>query len=499
MRSGASAPCIWYNVTRAGCPRSRETMEGLKSIFSSQVYPVRYPKWGRGMLLLIACLLVTALIPLLRELVISFASRIYWLNNGMHKDDPLVDYLIGWAYAFIVWFGIYFWPVSKDHKGLLQKFWILRCLVTLGLMLLYENFYSLDAFEYFNESRYETFRWQVSLSDNWSILAYFAWWVNHNIVLGDSYHAMKVMFSLLGMLGSYLLYLGIAKHMRGGTTWLFMLLQAVPSMLFWSSILGKDPVNFFAICLYGFGVLSLLARKPGESLLGQLLAIVAGITVAFIVRPWTGQILAFPLVIVGLMRIKNLPVRIVALAFVPYLLHDRLGRILASYGVNDATDLLAMVNAVSRSWSRGGSGQAPPVFSNLGDLLYFAPLGMFTALFRPLPGEILNPFGLLAGLENLTMLFFVVWGFKKTFANWGLISRSDRLVLLWVSCTILGWSFLYAFISYQNLGAAFRFRLQIMPMLIVLAIFLNKKPLFQHSLRQDFRGQHDADQGRNKA
>lgn len=473
-------------------------MEGLKSIFSSHVYPARFPKWGRSALLVIACLLGAAIIPLLRESVISFATRIYWLSNGFHKDDPLVDYLTGWTYAFLVLFSVYFWPVPKEHKGLLQKFWILRCMVTLGGMLLYENFYSLDAFEYFQESRYADFRWDVSLSDNWSVLAYFAWWVNQHVVFGDSYHAMKVLFSSLGMIGSYLLYLGVSKHIRGNTTWLLILLQVVPSMLFWSSILGKDPVNFFAICLYGFGVLSLLARKPGEPLFRHFITIGAGISVAFIIRPWTGQILAFPLVVVALMKIRNLPVRFVALAFVPYFLHHRLGLILAGYGINDARDLLAMVNAVSRSWSRGGSGQAPPVFANLGDLLYFAPLGMFTALFRPLPGEILNPFGMLAGLENLVMLFFIAWGTKKTIFNWRQILRSDQLVILWVSCTILGWSFLYAFISYQNLGAAFRFRLQIMPMLIVLAIFLNKRPASPGLLGQNFGGQYDADQSGNK-
>jgi hypothetical protein len=471
-------------------------MEGLRAYFASRAGAPRPRVPVRTLLFLGVAMFGALILPQLREMVISFAARIYWLSNGLHKDDPLLDYLIGWAYALGVLVSIYLWPIPKAHKGLLQKFWLLRCLITLGMMLVYENFYSLDAFEYFHESRFEEFRWKVNLNDNWSTLAYLSWFVQQYIVLGDSYHGAKVMFSLLGMLGSYLLYLGAMKHMRGDTKWLFVLLQVLPSMLFWSSILGKDPVNFFAICLYAYGVLSWIAREPDESVIVHFLAITGGVVTAFIIRPWTGQILAIPLVLVALLKVRMLAVRFAAMLALPYFLHNQMGMALAKFGISSATDLLAMVNAVSRSWSRGGSGQAPPVFYNITDLFAFAPLGMFTALFRPLPGEIMNPFGLLAGIENLVMLTLVLAGIKKKVSNWSQTSAKDKAVLLWVSCTIFGWSFLYAFISYQNLGAAFRFRLQIMPMLILLAIFLNKKTEDGNLLGKSSRANHDPDQAR---
>jgi hypothetical protein len=423
---------------------------------------------------LLGLAIIALSLPFLRELIVTFAEKIYWLSNGLHKDDPLLDYLIGWLYAVFILVSIYVWPVPNAHKGKLQLLWLLRCLLTLGGMLLYEGFYSLDAYEYFHESRFENFRWPVNLNDNWSILAYFAWWLQSYVVLGDSYHGLKVVFSLLGMLGSYFLYLGLQKHLKGHSGRLLVALQVFPSMLFWSSILGKDPVNYFAICLYAYGVLSWLAARPEESKLLHWLAIVTGASVAFAIRPWTGQILIMPIVIVSIFNIQIILLRVFGLVAIPYFVFQQVGSFLARFGIYSATDLLAMVNAVSRSWSRGGSGQSPPVFTHVSELLAFAPLGMFTALFRPLPGEILNPFGLLAGLENICLLGLILWGVRRKALDWGATKSSDRKVIIWLVCTILGWSFLYAFISYQNLGAAFRFRLQIMPMLILLAIFLNK-------------------------
>lgn len=466
-------------------------MEGLKRFWSTS--QPRVPVLSPNALLLATLFFLTFAVPYLREAVITFATKVYWLSNGLHRDDPLQDYLIGWAHAALILVSIYLWPVPRSHKGLLQKFWLLRCLVTLVGMLLYEGFYSLDAYEYFHESRFEEFRWKVTLNDNWSTLAYMAWWVQNHVVVGDSYHGLKVVFSLLGMLGSYLLFLGLQKHLRIASTWLFVLLQVLPSMLFWSSILGKDPVNFFAICLYAYGVLSWIARRQDESVLLHWAAIAAGIATAFLIRPWTGQILLLPLVIVSFLKVHSLVLRTFCMMAVPYFIYLQVGKVLGKFGITTATDLLSMVNAVSRSWSRGGSGQAPPVFYSVTDLFAFAPIGMFTALFRPLPGEIMNPFGLLAGIENICLLAMVLIGLRRKFLDWGETSYSDKAVIVWLTCTILGWSFLYAFISYQNLGAAFRFRLQIMPMLVLLAIFLNKK---SGSLAEGFRANPNPHQAR---
>ncbi len=433
-----------------------------------------------------AVVLLAFLVPGMRSLVNESGHGFAQIGIGIHETDPVGDYLVGWFYAVIILCSILFWPVRYAHKGLLLKMWLVRCLVTLGLMLVYEGYYSLDAYEYFHESRYPVFRWPVSMGDNWSVMSYMAWWINQNLLIADSYHALKVIFSLLGLLGSYFLYLGIVRHSRAESAVLFVFLQVLPSMLFWSSILGKDPVNFFAICLYAYGVLSWLSpverdddEDEAPTLLSRwpsIVAIAGGIWIAFLIRPWTAQILMLPLVVLALNRIRWPFVRVIAYGIVPFVLNKVVDRLLQKFGIATATDLLAITQAISRSWSRGGSALEVPNFTSVWDVAAFAPLGMFTALFRPLPGEVMNPFGMLAGVENLALLILLLMGAREKWRNWGRTPPNERALIVWAVMTVLGWSFVYGFVSYQNLGAAFRFRLQILPVLILLVIFLNFDP-----------------------
>jgi hypothetical protein len=119
---------------------------------------------------------------------------------------------------------------------------------------------------------------------------------------------------------------------------------------------------------------------------------------------------------------------------------------------------------MSKSWARGGSTLGSPGFTTLAGMFTFSPMGMFTALFRPLPGEVFNAFGLVAGLENALLLALCIRAFRKV------KFRGIRENLCWsfAFALILTWAFFYGFISYQNLGSAVRFKLQILPVILIL-------------------------------
>jgi hypothetical protein len=87
-------------------------------------------------------------------------------------------------------------------------------------------------------------------------------------------------------------------------------------------------------------------------------------------------------------------------------------------------------------------------------------------LFRPLPLEVLNPFGLLAGLENAFILTLFVVGLMRHGLGW-----FRQPILLWALITLLVWAAAYGFASYQNLGSAFRFRVQVAPILLLLGLY----------------------------
>jgi hypothetical protein len=116
----------------------------------------------------------------------------------------------------------------------------------------------------------------------------------------------------------------------------------------------------------------------------------------------------------------------------------------------------------------GGSGQRVPLdVTTPAGLLAFLPVGVFTALYRPLPLEAGNVFQLLAAAENTLLLAFTALAALR-------LRRSDLRdpVLRWALLLIAAWSAAYAIVSYQNLGAAVRFKVQILPVLLLLLLHL---------------------------
>ena len=110
----------------------------------------------------------------------------------------------------------------------------------------------------------------------------------------------------------------------------------------------------------------------------------------------------------------------------------------------------------------------------MSSMITFMPIGAFTALFRPLPFEIMNPFGILAGLENAFILTLLVIGLMRCGFGW-----MRQPILLWAATTLLIWGAVYGFASYQNLGTAFRFKVQVVPILLLLGLFLKYTPHFR--------------------
>ena len=89
-----------------------------------------------------------------------------------------------------------------------------------------------------------------------------------------------------------------------------------------------------------------------------------------------------------------------------------------------------------------------------------------TALFRPLPGEVRNLFGLLAGLENLVFVILLIMAFFRT----KLKELKDPLIL-WAIAICCIWGSLYGMIN-QNLGTFVRYKVQIFPIFLGLLLYL---------------------------
>jgi hypothetical protein len=195
----------------------------------------------------------------------------------------------------------------------------------------------------------------------------------------------------------------------------------------------------------------------------------AGILLASFIRIWLGLIFVLPLGLFFVVGRQSWVRRIVfGMLCVPIFVLA-MQNFSERFQVETAGELVERTDQLSQGWSHGGSGQKiEGGFESVGDMVKFLPLGMFTALFRPLPGEVLNPFGLLAGAENALLLGLLFWALYK--GRWRRIKREP--IIAWAVAVVIVWSAIYGFVSFQNLGTAFRFKTQVMPILMLTLAYL---------------------------
>jgi hypothetical protein len=290
----------------------------------------------------------------------------------------------------------------------------------------------------------------------------------HTQLLSSSYHASRLTFGLVGLVAIYLTYRAGVMLIGDENPRLFYVIALTPSMLFWSSILGKDPVALLAVaaCVYG----AVGWYKVGRP--GHLAWIALGILIGVYVRPWLGPILLMPLALLGGLpgarvarRLAFIGLGMVGILVSPIVIQNTLG-----IATLTEDEILERTNYLARSFDRGGSTQEVPDLGTIGGVAGFVPLGVFTVLFRPLPGEIPTVFGVLAGVENAFLLLLALRAIWRT-----RLSDLRNPLVLWALATVLLWAFVYAVGSYQNLGTAIRHRVEIMPVQLGLLLYLGRR------------------------
>ena len=396
---------------------------------------------------------------------------VQFLGHRIPQYDRAEDFLKGFAVAAAITLVLYGLPLKNEEKRYLLAFWIIKAFITLVVMLFYEWNYGLDAYEYFRRSQLPTIDLHFAgVSRGTDNLIAFFWYLENHIFRTGSYHTQKLLCSFVGFMAVWLFYRGLKKIQPDLKPSFLLFLGLYPSILFWSSILGKDPIMLFGICLFFYGAFSFW-HKPHPA---YFAAALVGIVVVAAIRSWIVPVLILPLGIALALRVKSNFFRLIFFCVLGFAILKGIQTIGKELAIESAESLAQTTNAVSRSWNFGGSSTEIPELSSPGAMLRFLPIGIFTALFRPLPGEILNPFGLVAGVENLFLLYLLglaIWRFRR--------SKLKDPLAIWMLSYVILWSCLYAFVSPQNLGAAVRFRLQALPQLLLLLLLLSEVSFFR--------------------
>jgi hypothetical protein len=408
-------------------------------------------------------------------LVPRYLDQITAFGHDIAEPDIATDYLKAVLWAICLGGSILVWPISQDSKCCLMVGWLAKVVVTLGFMLFYENHYgmggSLDAYMYFDQSNRRAFSlWRFTTAGNdagtQNIINLASL---NNVFVPSSYHAQKVSFAMIGLIAVYLFYRSAVTFLGREDRRLFYLLALFPGILFWSSILGKEPVVLFAIAIYTYGVVHWQLQGKAR----YFLCIAVGIWIAIFIRVWLGPIMVIPVVVMFLKSSRNVTAKLFLVGASCALLIVSAGPMLERFKIQAFEDVLAAADKTTQGFvtTAGGSTQQLDVdLTSPGGALKFLPQAAFTALFRPLPGEVLNPFGLLAGVESAILLVLLLLAIKRT----RLCELSEPLVL-WAISFLSIWSLVNGIVSSANFGVGVRYKLQVLPMLLGLLLYLSRK------------------------
>jgi hypothetical protein len=394
------------------------------------------------------------------------------LGYRLPQEDLATDYAKGVAWAVVLGLSILAWPVSDRSKLDLLWVWFAKSLVTLGLMLVYEWNYPLDAHGYFDEARQRGFEWEGFGIGGESAGTYnmtnLCWLLLQ--LVPNSYHGLKVSFAMMGLVAVYFFYRAAVLFLGYEDRRIFFLLAFWPTVLFWSSILGKDPLVLLGIALYVYGAVGWIQMKKARFL--PVLAL--GILIAITMRVWLGIIMILPFAMIVLVKGRlSIGAKAAAGLLLGVALWFSVDQFAGYFLLETAEDLLEKSESLGAGFGeeeRGGSSLQAREYGSFGGMVAFLPVGIFTALFRPLPGEVLNIFGFLASLENIVALALLWLAIKRT--RWDEVKEP---VVMWALLFVLTWSVVYAFVSSYNLGTATRYRLQILPVLICLLVYLSRR------------------------
>lgn len=407
-------------------------------------------------------------------MVLTMGALLTFIDDFGHRipsHDLASDYLVAWTLAFGFGFLLIALPIKSELRGMMLLFWAARSFVCLGVMLFYESYYDLDTVAWYQQSRNLILEpnliWGSGTENTVILYALF----NAILPTESTFHCLKVIFSFIGLFGVYFFYRGIVRATGFKSNTLFYVLGLFPSILFWSSHAHKDPIVFFGIGLYFYGAFSVLNHFSPKS----FFCVVAGLMIAGMMRFWTAPIFLFPLLVVIIVRARsNIFWRTGILSALIYMQMLLVQFVIDSFSFSSRIDVIKIVNSFARGWASGGSAQEVPEFSSTADIARFMPWAMFSSLFRPFPGEIMNAFGLLAGIENAVLIVIVAYGLFKAGPY---LHKSSTLLLTVLS--IIFWSMIYCFVSYQNLGTAVRFKLQILPLLLSIPFiaYIESRPI----------------------
>ncbi|MCY7389438.1 MAG: hypothetical protein LH481_15505, partial [Burkholderiales bacterium] len=247
------------------------------------------------------------------------------LGINIPSLDVESDYIWASTFSIAVLVGLFWLPLLSEERLALMIGWLAKSFVSLVAMLWYESYYYfLDAYSYFyNAQDYPFSQDTVVFGDGTELVTMICAVLLK--VLPGGYHVVKEVFSLIGLAGIYCFYRSlVAITGKQKISWLIGLCL-FPSICFWSSVIGKEPLALLGIGIFFLGGAKFYKRPE----IGALLLVLIGIFITGGIRLWLVMIM-LPCVLV-LLFASNIATLWRAWAFI-------LALLLGAVSVNMVTD-----------------------------------------------------------------------------------------------------------------------------------------------------------------
>ena len=289
------------------------------------------------------------------------------------------------------------------------------------------------------------------------------------LLIGDALPTLFIAFSLVSLAGAYLFYRTFIIAFPHGDRWLFGLLVVLsPSLLFWSSFIGKDALIQFFIALTCFGFAK-IAQRPSPK--GVLLCAI-GLTGALLIRAHVASMLAiaitFPYAVGrSTARGASTVARIVLIPLLvsgTYFLISQAGNFIDLSSENSTT-VFQQADTITRNSQIGGSA------FNEGTSLTVRIAESPFLLFRPFPWEMHSVMALAPAIESVGWLL-LCWFRRReiwsTLRHW----RDPYVAFLLMYSVV----FLITFGgAISNFGILLRQRIMMTPLVLML-VCARQKP-----------------------
>jgi hypothetical protein len=308
----------------------------------------------------------------------------------------------------------------------------------------------------------------------WGVKSYSIYTGVCYLLFGTSRLAVKFLNTGIAAIGSIFFYKAYVLYYGRESKPLRLLLFFSPSLLYWSSIHGKDPLTFFSLGLGFWGTAEFAKRGSRKGYLTCLLAALC----LFLIRPHIACVYLGALGIVFIVRSlsarKALATRLASVSCLV------LALLAANFAVRDylqdlassPEEILERVSTQHAALDTGNTALEVPSLVGWEAIVAYLPYGAATVMFRPFPWESGGVFFRLTSLEQLvltaaeiTFIVCLLFGFLKRSRRGrrlGMVRAPTDALIVFIASYWIGFVLLFTYMA-GNLGTLAREKIQLAP------------------------------------